>query len=74
MVVFPVRLGRDDGLDAAPLQIGADGIGIVGFVGQKRLGLSLGQIDQIVIGFAVRRFAGREVEGDRAGLVASLRQ
>jgi len=61
----PVRLRRDDGLDATPLQIGADGIGIVGFIGKKRLGLPLRQIDQIVIGFAVRRLARREVECDR---------
>ena len=61
---LPVRLRRDHGFDAAPLQIGADGIGIVSFIGQERIGLPLGQIDQIVIGFAVRRFARREVEGD----------
>lgn len=64
--LFPVRLRWDDGLDAAALEIGADSIGVVGFVGQQRLGLVLWQIDQIVIGFAVRRFAGREVEGDGA--------
>lgn len=61
-----VRLRRNDGLDAAPFQIGADGIGVIGFIGQQRLGLLLGQIDQIVIGLAVRRFARREVEGDGA--------
>lgn len=63
---LPVRLRRDDGLDAAPFQIGPDGVGIVGFVGKQRLGFLFGQIDQIVIGFAVRRFAGREVERDGA--------
>jgi hypothetical protein len=62
---LPVRLRWDDSFDAAPLQVGPDCIGIVRFIGQKRLGLPLGQIDQIVVGFAVCRFAWREVEGDR---------
>ena len=61
---LPVRLRRNDSLDAATLQIGPDGIGIVSFIGKKCLGLPLGQVDQIVIGLAVRRFARREVEGD----------
>ena len=61
---LPVGLRRNDRFDAAPFQIGPDGIGIVGFIGQERLGLLPGQIDQIVIGFAVRRFARRKVEGD----------
>ena len=61
-----VRLGRDHGFDAASLEIGADGVCVVGFVGQKRFGLLLRQIDQFVIGLAVRRFARREVEGDRS--------
>jgi hypothetical protein len=60
-----VRLCRDHGLDAAALQIGPDSVGIVSFVGEQRLGLLFGQIDQIVIGLAVRRFTRREVEGDR---------
>lgn len=59
-----VRLWRDDSFDPTTLQIGTDGIGIVSLVGKKRLGLPFGQINQIVIGFAVRRFARREVEGD----------
>ena len=61
---FSVRLWRDDSFDPTTLQIGTDGIGIVSLVGKKRLGLPFGQINQIVIGFAVRRFARREVEGD----------
>jgi len=59
-----VRLRRNDSLDTAPLQIGPYCIGIVSLIGQKRLGLPLGQIDQIVVGLAVRRFARREMEGD----------
>ena len=62
---LPVRLRRDDSFDTTTLQIGPYGIGIVSFIGKKRLGLPLRQIDQIVIGFAVRRFARREVEGNR---------
>jgi len=61
-----VRLGRNDGFDTALLQIGPNGVGIIGFVGQERRGLSLGQIDQHIISFAVRRFARREREGDGA--------
>ncbi len=61
-----VRLGRDDGPDASTLQIGADGIGIISFISKQRIGLALRQIDQIIISFAVRRFAWREVEGDGA--------
>lgn len=69
-----VCLGRDDSLDATALQVRTDGIGIVGFVGQKRLGLLFGPVDQFVVGFAVRRFARREVEGDRSssGITKSL--
>lgn len=63
---FTVGFGRDDGPDAAALQIGPDGIGIIGFVGEQRLGLVFGKIDQIVVSLAVRRFARREMEGDRS--------
>ncbi len=63
---FAVRLGRDHGLDAASLEVGADRISVVSLIGQKRFGLLLRQIDQFVIGLAVRRFARREMEGDRS--------
>ena len=39
---FAVRLGRDDGFDAAFLEVGPDGISVVGFVGEQGLGLLLG--------------------------------
>lgn len=56
----------DDRFDAAPLQVIADGIGIVSLIGQERLRLSFRQVDQIVVSLAVRRFSRREVEGDGA--------
>jgi hypothetical protein len=37
-----VRLRWDHGLDAAPLQIGPDCVGIVSLIGKKRLGLAFG--------------------------------
>jgi hypothetical protein len=39
---FPVRLRRDNSFDAAPLQVGPDGIRIVRFIGQERLGFLFG--------------------------------
>ena len=63
--LFPVGFGRNDCFDAPPLQIGPDGIGVVGLVGQKCPGLLLRQIDQFFVGLAVRRFPRREVKGDR---------
>jgi len=62
---LPVGFWRNDCLDAPPLQVGADSIGVVGFVGQQRFGFLFRQVDQFFVGLAVRRFAGREVEGDR---------
>jgi hypothetical protein len=59
-----VRFRRDDCLDAAALEIAADGIGIVGLIGKKRIRRLLRQIDQRVVGLAVRRLARREVEGN----------
>jgi len=58
------RLRRNDRLDTAPLQIGPDSVGVIGFIGEERLGLTFRQIDQFVIGFAVCRLARREVECD----------
>ena len=59
-----VGFRRDDGFDPARLQVGSDRVGVVGLVGKEGIGRLLGQIDQRIVGFAVRRFAGREMEGD----------
>ena len=59
-----VGFGRDDGFDPALLEIIADCVGVVGLVGEKSIRRLLRKIDQRVIALAVRRFAGREVEGD----------
>ena len=61
-----VRTARDDGLDVTTRKVGSDGIGIVPLVGQKRLWRLLWQGDQRIIGLAVRRFADRQVEGERS--------
>lgn len=61
---FAVRLRWDDGFDASLLEIIADCIGVVGFVGEQSIWRLLGQIDQRVVALAVRRFARREFEGD----------
>src|SRR5262249_33683066 len=61
-----VRFRRDDGLDTALLQIGSDRVGVVSPVSEKSGRLLLGQIDQRVVALAIRRLAGREVEGDGA--------
>jgi hypothetical protein len=61
---FAVRLRWDDGFDASLLEIIADCIGVVGFVGEQGIWRLLGQIDQRVVALAVRRFARREFEGD----------
>jgi hypothetical protein len=37
---------------------------VVGLVGEKSIRCPLGKIDQRVLALAVRRFAGREMEGD----------
>ncbi len=55
-----------DGFDAARLQVGTDRIGVVSLVGKKGIRRLLRQIDQRVVGFAIGRFAGREVEGNGA--------
>ena len=59
-----VRFRRDDCLDAAPLEVVSDGIGVVGLVGKERTRRMLRQVDQRVVGLTVRRFAWREIEGD----------
>jgi hypothetical protein len=63
---LPVRLRRNDCLDAPPLQIGPDGVGVIGLVGQQCLGFLLWQINQFFVSFAVGRFSRREMEGDRS--------
>jgi hypothetical protein len=60
-----------DGLYPAGFEIGADCIGVVGLVGNKGPWRLHGQIDQRLMGRAVRRFARREVESDAR---ASARQ
>lgn len=55
---------RNDGFDPARLQVGSDRIRVVGLIGEKSIRRPLGKIDQRIVGFAVRRFAGREMEGD----------
>jgi hypothetical protein len=57
---------RNDGIDPARLQVGSDRIRVVGLVGEKSIRRPLWKIDQRIVGFAVRRFAGREMEGDWA--------
>lgn len=57
---------RDDGPDAARLQVGADGVAVVALVGEQGVGDAVGQVDQRAVGRAVRRFARREVERERA--------
>lgn len=60
-----VGSGRDDGSDAALLEVGANGVAVVALVGEQGIGDAFGQVDQRGVGRAVRRFAGREVEGKR---------
>lgn len=55
---------RDDGFDPSLLQVFSDRVGVVSLVGKKSLGRLLRQIDQRVVGFAVCRLTGREMEGD----------
>ena len=56
---------RDDGFDATFLEVSADGIGIVGPVGEEGVLRVLWQINQRVVRLAIRCFTGREVECDR---------
>jgi hypothetical protein len=62
---FTVRFRRDNGLDPTLLQIASDRISVVGLVGEKGTRRLFGQINQRLVGFTIRRFAGGEVEGDR---------
>ena len=56
---------RDDGADAAGLEIGADGVTVVGLVADQGAGRAFGELDQRFVALAVRRFAAGEVEGER---------
>src|SRR5271154_6131555 len=69
-----VGFRRNDGPNAALLQVGADGVGVVGLVGEKSFRGLLRQVDQGVVGFAVGRFAGREVEcnGAPSGITETM--
>ena len=60
-----VRFWRDHRLDPALLQVTTNRVGVVSLVGEKGIRRLLGKIDQDVIGFAVCRFARRDMEGDR---------
>ena len=60
-----VGFRRDDGFDPALFQVGSDRVSVVGLIGEKSIRCLLRKIDQRIVGFAVRRFAGREMEGDR---------
>ena len=62
-LAVPAR--RDDGPDAARLEIGADGVTVIALVGEHGPGRAFGQIDQRLARRAVRRFAAREEEGER---------
>ena len=61
-----VGFRRNDRFDPALLQVIADRVGVVSLIGKKSLRRLIRQIDQRVVGFAVCRFAGREMEGNGA--------
>lgn len=63
--VGPMRAWRDDGADAALMQRGANGIGVVALVGEHVAGPRLGARGHGFERRAVRRLAGREVEDER---------
>lgn len=69
-----VGFRRDDGFDPARLQVGPDGVGVVGLISEKGIRRLLGKIDQSIVGFAVRRFAGREMErnGPASGITETM--
>ena len=56
--------GGMTGLIPRCFQVVSDRVGVVSFIGKKSIRRLLRKIDQRVVGFAVRRFAGREMEGD----------
>jgi hypothetical protein len=58
------RFWRDDVANAVGFQLGADGIGVVALVRQEIDGLYVDERDDFFERGTVRRFAGREVEGE----------
>jgi len=60
-----VGFRRDDVADAVGLELRADGIGVVALVRQEIGGPHFGERDDLFERGAVRRFAGREMEGER---------
>jgi len=68
------RARRDDGADTARLETGANGVAVIALVGDHGFRRALRQVDQRVVGGAVRRFAAGEIEGDgaSAGLAATV--
>ena len=61
-----VRAGRNDGTDAAALEVGANLGAVVALIGDQRGGALIGQVDQDRVGLGVVRLPAREVEGERA--------
>ncbi len=61
-----VGFRRNDRPNAARLEGGANGVGVVGLVGEQGIGRGFGQIDQGFEALAVRRLAAGEVKGERA--------
>ena len=61
-----VRAARDDGIDPAPAQIVADGIGVVPFVAQQGGRLDLRQRDQRVVRLAVGGLPTGQMESERS--------
>ena len=59
-----VGFRRNYGFDPALLQVGSDRVRVVSFIGEKCVRCLLWQLDQRVVGFAVRCFAGCEMEGE----------
>jgi len=62
---LPVGFWRDDVANAVGFQLGPNGVGVVALVGKEIGGLHFGERDDVFERRAVRRFAGREVEGER---------
>lgn len=64
--LFSVDLGRNHCPNIVVGQPCQERIGIVAFVGKQRDWRPLGQVDQVLISFAVCRFANCQVEGERS--------
>ena len=66
--VLAMGARRDDGANAVAVECLSDGVGVVAFVGKQIGGACLGERGHGFEGRAVRRLAGREVEGERDAL------